>query len=148
MYVDVSPTFLFYLSIHTSALLLQESEMDLNKQSDSPSEEESSTPRVISTSQNPRYQLYLNNETKINGMGGKDVDSPGGGGSVGENGPRLARLETNRLARNQYRGSLESLTSRDWDTTSERVGEVNQDHGSFIFQQKTFFLKTSANICR
>lgn len=132
MYVDVSPTFLFYLSIHTSALLLQDSEMDLNKQSDSPSEE-SSTPRVISTSQTPRYQLFLNNETKINGVGGKDADSPGGGGSVGENGPRLAQLETNRLARNQYRGSLESLTSRDWDTNSDRVGEVNQEYGSSIF---------------
>lgn len=127
MYVDVSLRFLFHHSIPTSALLLQESEMDSNKQPDSPSEEEPSTPRVVSINQNPKYQLFLSNETKTNGVSGKDADGPGGGGLVVENGPRLARLETNRLARNQYRGSLESLASRDWDTTSDRVGEV--DHG-------------------
>lgn len=46
---------------------------------------------------------------------------------MGENGPRLARWETSRPGVNHYRGSLESLASRDWDTMSDRVGEV--DHG-------------------
>lgn len=118
---------LFHDSIPTSALLLQESEMDSNKQPDSPSEEEPSTPRAVSTSQNPKYQLFLNNEMKTNGVSGRDADGPGGGGSVGENGSRLSRWETNRLGPNHYRGSLESLASRDWDTMSDRVSEV--DHG-------------------
>ncbi|XP_069016778.1 myosin heavy chain, embryonic smooth muscle isoform [Embiotoca jacksoni] len=102
-----------------------ESEFDSNKQLDSPSEEELSTPRVVSSSQNPKYQLFLSNELKTNGLSGRDADGPGGGGSVGENGPKLAPLETNRLGLNHYRGSLESLASRDWDTTSDRLGVID-----------------------
>ncbi|KAA8584636.1 hypothetical protein FQN60_008421 [Etheostoma spectabile] len=97
-----------------------ESEFDSNKQSDSPSEEEPSTPRAVPTSQNPKYQLYLSNEQRINGLSGRDADGPGGGGTVGENGPRLAPWETNRLGMNYNKGSLESLTSREWDTTPDR----------------------------
>uniref|UniRef100_A0A671VT44 Myosin tail domain-containing protein n=2 Tax=Sparus aurata TaxID=8175 RepID=A0A671VT44_SPAAU len=85
------------------------------------SEEEPTTPRVVQTSQNPKYQLLLNSEMKTNGVSGRDADGPGGGGLMGENGPRLARWETNRLGTNNYRGSLESLASRDWDTMSDRL---------------------------
>ncbi|GLD56743.1 uncharacterized protein AKAME5_000904900, partial [Lates japonicus] len=99
-----------------------ESEFDSNKPLDSPLEEEPSTPRATSTTQNPKYQLFLNNEHKTNGLSGRDTDGPGGSGSVGENGPRLARWETNRLGLNHYKGSLESLASRDWDTMSDRFG--------------------------
>ncbi|XP_032396234.1 myosin-16 [Etheostoma spectabile] len=102
-----------------------ESEFDSNKQSDSPSEEEPSTPRAVPTSQNPKYQLYLSNEQRINGLSGRDADGPGGGGTVGENGPRLAPWETNRLGMNYNKGSLESLTSREWDTTPDRWGVVD-----------------------
>ncbi|XP_056259595.1 cingulin-like protein 1 [Seriola aureovittata] len=98
-----------------------ESEFDPNKQLDSPSEEEPSTPKAVSTSQNPKYQLFLNNEMRTNGLSGS-ADGPGGGGSAAENGPRLARWETNRLGLNHYKGSLESLASRDWDSVSDRLG--------------------------
>lgn len=108
-----------------SSRLLQEAESDLNKQRDSPSEEEPITPRLMSTSQSPKYQLFLSNDLKTNGLSSRDADGPGGGGSVVENGPRPARWENTRLGLNHYRGSLESLASRDWDTTSDRVGEVD-----------------------
>ncbi|XP_047426425.1 uncharacterized protein LOC124997008 [Mugil cephalus] len=97
-----------------------ESEFDSNKQSDSPTEEEPTTPKVVSVSNNPKYQLYLNNELKTNGLSGKDTDGLGGSMSAGENGPRLAQWETTRQGMNHYRGSLESLASRDWDTMSDR----------------------------
>ncbi|XP_070781219.1 cingulin-like [Enoplosus armatus] len=102
-----------------------ESELDSNKQLDSPSEEEPSTPRPVPTSHNPKYQLSLNNEMKTNGVSGRDADGPGGPGSLGENGLRLSRWETTRLGLNHYRGSLESLASRDWETTSDRMGTVD-----------------------
>ncbi|KAM9338374.1 uncharacterized protein ABDE67_017932 [Symphorus nematophorus] len=103
-----------------------ESEFDSSKQLDSPSEEEPTTPRAMPPSQNPKYQLFLNNEMKTNGVSGRDADGPGSvGGSVGENGPRLTRWETNRVGQNHHRGSLESLASRDWDTMSDRVGVVD-----------------------
>lgn len=113
MYFYVSPRL---ISPPPSSPLLQEH-----------SEEEPTTPRVVQTSHNPKYQLLLNSEMKTNGVSGRDADGPGGGGLMGENGPRLARWETNRLGTNNYRGSLESLASRDWDTMSDRVSEV--DHG-------------------
>lgn len=97
--------------------------MDLNRQPDSPSEEEPVTPRPAVASQNPKYQLFLGNDLKTNGVGGKDADGPGGGGSLGENGPtRLPHWETNRLA--VHRGSSESLASRDLDSAADRVGDV------------------------
>lgn len=99
--------------------------MDLNKQPDSLSEEEPSTPRIVSASQNPKYQLFLSNDIKTNGESGKDADGPGGGELLGENGPKLARWETTRVGLNHYRGSLESLTSRDLDVNSDRVRNVN-----------------------
>ncbi|XP_038589743.1 cingulin-like protein 1 isoform X3 [Micropterus salmoides] len=102
-----------------------ESEFDSNKHLDSPSEEEPTTPRIMTTSQNPKYQLYLSNEMKTNGVSGRDADGLGGTGSVGENGPKLARWETTRLGLNHYRGSLESLASRDWDNSSDRYGVVD-----------------------
>ncbi|KAM9820224.1 uncharacterized protein ACB057_000824 [Neosynchiropus ocellatus] len=98
-----------------------ESESDSNKQQDSLSEEEPLTPRVI-PAQNPKYQLFLNNDLKTNGLSSKDADGPGGGGSQGENNPRLSRWETTRPGVNHYRGSLESLASRDYDTMSDRLG--------------------------
>lgn len=108
-----------------SSTLLQESEMDLNKQPDSLSEEEPSTPRIVSARQNPKYQLFLSNDIKTNGESGKDADGPGGGESLRENGPKLARWETTRGGLNHYRGSLESLASRDLDANSDRVCKVN-----------------------
>ncbi|XP_031711784.1 cingulin [Anarrhichthys ocellatus] len=102
-----------------------ESEMDSNKQSDSQSEEEPTTPRAVSTSQNPKYQLFLNNEHRTNGLSGRDADGFGGGGTPGENGPRLPQWETNRLGSNNYRGSLESLASRDWDTMPDKSGAAD-----------------------
>lgn len=108
-------------------LSLQESELDSHKQLDSPSEEEPSTPKATIISQNPKYQLYLNNDLKTNGFSGRDADGPGsGGGSIGENGPRMSRWETTRIGANHYKGSLECLASRDWDTMSDRVGD--SDH--------------------
>ncbi|KAI9519235.1 hypothetical protein NQZ68_030767 [Dissostichus eleginoides] len=103
-----------------------ESELDLNKQPDSPlSEDEPTTPRTVPATQNPKYQLFLNNDYKVNGLSGRDADGPvGGGGTGGENGPR-SRFESNRLGQNQYQGSLESLASRDWDNTSDRHGVVD-----------------------
>ncbi|XP_010790956.1 interactor of constitutive active ROPs 2, chloroplastic [Notothenia coriiceps] len=103
-----------------------ESELDLNKQPDSPlSEDEPTTPRVVQATQNPKYQLFLNNDYKVNGLSGKDADGPvGGGGTGGENGPR-SRFESNRLGQDQNQGSLESLASRDWDNTSDRHGVVD-----------------------
>ncbi|XP_041816586.1 uncharacterized protein LOC121623380 [Chelmon rostratus] len=97
----------------------------MGSQPDSPSEEEPSTPRAVSTSHNPKYQLFLNNDLVTNGVSGKDADNPGSGGSLGENGPRLSRWETTRPGLNHYRGSLESLASRDWDTASDRLGVVD-----------------------
>lgn len=77
----------------------------------------------MTATQNPKYQLFLSNDLKTNGVSGKDADGPGGGGSLGENGPnRLPRWETNRLA--VHRGSSESLASKDLDSAADRVGDV------------------------
>nr|XP_057912514.1 cingulin-like protein 1 [Doryrhamphus excisus] len=89
-----------------------EPESDSNKQPDSLSEEEPSTPRVVPPS--PRYQLFLDNELKTNGLSSRDADGPGGGGPLGENGSRLSRWETTRPGLN-YLGSMESIASRDFD---------------------------------
>ncbi|KAM4720610.1 uncharacterized protein FYW61_015965 [Anableps anableps] len=102
-----------------------ESEVDSNKQSDSPSEEEPSTPRAAAATQNPKYQLLMNHELKTNGLSSREANGPGGGGSVGEKSPRLSRWETTRLGTNNFRGSLESLASRDWDTGSDRVSVID-----------------------
>ncbi|KAM7369356.1 hypothetical protein PAMP_013630 [Pampus punctatissimus] len=102
-----------------------ESEIDLNKQLGSPSEDEPATPRVPPTSQNPKYQLFLSYEVKSNGLSSRDADGSGGGGLVGENSLRLSRWEPSRLGMNHVRGSLESLASRDWDTMSDRGGPVD-----------------------
>uniref|UniRef100_A0A3B5Q4S3 Cingulin-like protein 1 n=1 Tax=Xiphophorus maculatus TaxID=8083 RepID=A0A3B5Q4S3_XIPMA len=96
-----------------------ESEVDSSKQSDSPSEEEPSTPRATMVTQNPKYQLLLNHDLKTNGLSSREANGPGGG-SIGDKSPRLSRWETTRLGSNNFRGSLESLASRDWDTGSDR----------------------------
>ncbi|XP_026153728.1 cingulin-like protein 1 isoform X2 [Mastacembelus armatus] len=101
-----------------------ESEFDSTKQPESPLEEEPTTPRVISTSHNPKYQLFLS-DVKTNGLSSQDADGPGGGGSLGETGPRLPQWDITRPGLNHYRGSLESLASRDWDTMSDRLGVVD-----------------------
>ncbi|XP_040013965.1 uncharacterized protein LOC120806664 [Xiphias gladius] len=113
------------VQVKSQVIGVKESELDSSKQPDSPSEEEPSTPRITPTSQNPKYQLFLNNELRTNGLSGKDADGPGGSGSVGENGARLSRWETTRPGLNHYRGSLESLASRDGDTMSDRFGVVD-----------------------
>ncbi|XP_070845564.1 uncharacterized protein [Chaetodon trifascialis] len=102
-----------------------ETEQNNNMQPESPSEEEPSTPRPVSTSQNPKYQLFLSNELKTNGVSSRDADSPGGGGSLGENGPRMSRWETTRPGTNHFRGSLESLSSRDMEPVSDRLGVID-----------------------
>lgn len=123
--------------------LLQESEFDHSKQPDSPqSEEEPSTPRALQPSQNPKYQLFL-----TNGMGGREEDRSGGGGggggsliSVGENGFK-SRFDSIRPApNNHYKGSLESLASRDWDTGSDRVGETHRDMLCVCYRDDRDFL--------
>lgn len=97
--------------------------MDSNRQPDSPYDEDPVTPRPVTASQNPKYQLFLSNDLKSNGVSGKDADGPGGGGSLGENSPtRLPPWETKRLA--VHRGSSESLASRDLDSATDRVGDV------------------------
>lgn len=97
--------------------------MDSNRQPDSPSEDEPVTPRPVMASQNPKYQLFLSNDLKSNGVSGKDADGPRGGGSLGENGAsKLPPWETKRLA--VHRGSSESLASRDLDSATDRVGDV------------------------
>ncbi|XP_075885380.1 uncharacterized protein LOC142890323 isoform X2 [Nelusetta ayraudi] len=107
-----------------------ESEMDSNRQPDSPSEEEPVTPRPVMASQNPKYQLFLSNDLKTNGVSGKDADGPGGGGSLGENGPtRLPPWETKRLA--VHRGSSESLALRDLDSATDRVGVIDSPQRVF-----------------
>jgi len=123
------PPVLSHPTLCTLCPNLQESELDSNKQSDSPSEEDPVTPRPISTRENPKYQLLLNNELKTNGLSGRDSNGLGGVGSSGEKSPMLSRWETSRLGVNNYRGSLESLTSRDWDTGSDRVGEADFAQG-------------------
>ncbi|XP_014900944.1 cingulin-like protein 1 isoform X4 [Poecilia latipinna] len=102
-----------------------ESEVDSNKQSDSPSEEEPSTPRATIVTQNPKYQLLMNHDLKTNGLSSRESNGPGGGGSVGDKSPLLSRWETTRMGTNNFRGSLESLASRDWDTGSDRTGVVD-----------------------
>lgn len=85
-------------------------------------------PKSMSTSQNPKYQLFLNHEMKTNGVSGKEANGSVGSGSTAEHSPRMARWETTRLGMNHYRGSLESLASRDGDM--DRVSEV--DHGDCV----------------
>ncbi|XP_049594872.1 myosin-11 [Syngnathus scovelli] len=91
-----------------------EPENESNKQSDSLSEEEPATPRVVRPS--PKYQLFLDNDLKTNGLSSKDADGSGGGGSSGEDGPRLSRWETTRPGVNNFQGSMESVASRDLET--------------------------------
>lgn len=63
----------------------------------------------------------MNSDLKTNGLGAKEASGPTG--SAGENSPRLSRWESPRVGADHYRGSLESLTSRDWDTGSDRVSD-------------------------
>ncbi|XP_064163540.1 cingulin isoform X1 [Anguilla rostrata] len=90
-----------------------ESGFDASKQPESPFLETPSTPKP---SQNPKYQLFLSSDVMANGS--RDTDGP-----TGENGSRTSRWESNSSrSGTNYRGSLESLASRDWDTMSDRVG--------------------------
>ncbi|XP_077594032.1 uncharacterized protein LOC144210937 isoform X1 [Stigmatopora nigra] len=92
-----------------------EPETESTKQSNSLSEEEPTTPRAAPP--NPKYQLFLNNDLKTNGLISKDADGRGGGGSPGENnGPILSRWETTRSGPNSFQGSMESIASRDLES--------------------------------
>uniref|UniRef100_A0A8C6UY18 Myosin tail domain-containing protein n=1 Tax=Neogobius melanostomus TaxID=47308 RepID=A0A8C6UY18_9GOBI len=88
-------------------------EFDESKQNSGP-EDEPITPTPASV-QNPKYQLFLNNDVKINGTSSREQDLS----FRSENGAK-PQWENSRLGQNNYRGSLESLTSRDWDATSDR----------------------------
>ncbi|XP_062340033.1 cingulin-like protein 1 isoform X1 [Osmerus eperlanus] len=94
-----------------------ESDFDPNKQPDSPPSEEEPPARRVPP--NPKYQLFLGSD--MIGSGSRDPDGP-----AGENGPRVSRWESasSRFGPN-YRGSLESLASRDWDTMSDRFGGID-----------------------
>ncbi|XP_037835243.1 uncharacterized protein LOC108228658 isoform X3 [Kryptolebias marmoratus] len=108
-----------------------DSEPDSNKQPDSPLEEDPPTPRATPVTQNPKYQLLMNSDPRSNGLSSREANGPTGGGSFGDNSPRLSRWETTRLGANHYRGSLESLASRDWDTGSDRAGVIDSPPRAF-----------------
>ncbi|XP_067232862.1 myosin heavy chain, embryonic smooth muscle isoform-like isoform X1 [Chanodichthys erythropterus] len=81
------------------------------KQHSSPqSDDEPSTPKARP---NPKYQLFLgsNGSVASNGSVG-DSGGPVGGGTNGN----LVRISS------AMRGSMESLSSRDWDSMSDRMG--------------------------
>ncbi|XP_008322532.1 EH domain-containing and endocytosis protein 1 isoform X2 [Cynoglossus semilaevis] len=108
------------------------SESELDKQPDSPTLEEPSTPRVLSINQNPKYQLFLSNELRTNGVSSnREAEAPVVSAPMAENGPKMSRWDNTRLGPNHYKGSLESLTSRDWDTTSDRLGVVDSPPRAF-----------------
>ncbi|KAJ8286670.1 hypothetical protein GJAV_G00041810 [Gymnothorax javanicus] len=90
-----------------------ESDFDPSKQPESPAFDEPTTPKP---GENPKYQLFLNSDPIGNSSRNTE-------GTVKENGTRTYRRESNssRIGTN-FRGSLESLTSRDWDSMSDRVG--------------------------
>ncbi|KAL2099667.1 hypothetical protein ACEWY4_004061 [Coilia grayii] len=94
-----------------------ESPFDSSKPN-SPSSTEEEAPGA-KPGRNPKYQLYVSGDPLGNGGGSRDADGLGVVG--GESGPRLGRWDSSRLGTN-YRGSMESLASRDWDTMSDRVG--------------------------
>ncbi|KAK7896031.1 hypothetical protein WMY93_021356 [Mugilogobius chulae] len=108
-----------------------ESEIEVSQPQNS-TDDEPVTPRPTATTQNPKYQLFLNNDLKTNGTSSRDQDISFSSRTVeGENEPR-PRWESTRLGlTNNYRGSLESLTSRDWDITPERGGIM--DSSSRVF---------------
>ncbi|XP_058614743.1 cingulin-like protein 1 isoform X1 [Onychostoma macrolepis] len=90
------------------------SNLNGEKQHSSPqSEDEPTTPKIRP---NPKYQLYLgsNGSNGTSGSNGSvgDGSGPPGGGSNGN----LLRVSS------VIRGSMESLSSRDWDSMSDKVG--------------------------
>ncbi|XP_029024580.1 cingulin-like protein 1 isoform X2 [Betta splendens] len=88
-----------------------ESEFDSNKRADSPSEETPTTPKPTVTSQNPKYQLFLNNGVNTNGLSGRDADGPGGSGGAEESSVDQWKLLGPK--KEEWNGSLESLLSHD-----------------------------------
>lgn len=76
------------------------------------------TPKPLSV-QNPKYQLFLNNDVKTNGTSSKDQDLSFSIQADSENGAK-PHWESSKLGLNNYRGSLESLTSREWDPSSDK----------------------------
>ncbi|XP_043090350.1 cingulin-like protein 1 isoform X1 [Puntigrus tetrazona] len=70
------------------------------------SEDEPLTPKIRT---NPKYQLYLGS----NGSSGSNGSVGDGGGPPSGNLMRISSV---------IRGSMESLSSRDWDSMSDRVG--------------------------
>nr|XP_054600651.1 cingulin-like protein 1 [Nothobranchius furzeri] len=92
-----------------------EAEFDSNKQADSPSEEPL-TSRSTPVRENQKYQLLMNQELKSNGLSSREAE---------EGSPRLSRWEASVLGASRYRGSLESLASRDWETGSDRAGLID-----------------------
>lgn len=97
-------------SLTPLSFLTQHSHYNGEKQHSSPqSDDEPSTPKARP---NPKYQLFLgsNGSVASNGSVG-DGGGPVGGGTNGN----LTRISS------AMRGSMESLSSRDWDSMSDRV---------------------------
>ncbi|CAB1351951.1 unnamed protein product, partial [Coregonus sp. 'balchen'] len=98
-----------------------ESDFDPNKRPESPSsEDEPSNP--VKVRQNPKYQLFLGGD--MMGNGSRDTNGTSGGENGNGREPRNSSRWDSTSSRfvPNYRGSLESLASRDWDTMSDRLG--------------------------
>lgn len=106
-------------------VFLQESEFDSNKRADSLSEGSPALPKGTSTSHNPKYQLFLSNEVKTNGLSSRDADGPGGSGGVGGN--SVDQWKSTEPKQDEWRGSTELLLLQD-GSWPDRIGEVNELH--------------------
>ncbi|XP_073681006.1 uncharacterized protein [Garra rufa] len=86
---------------------------DLNGEKQYP-QEEPTTPKIRP---NPKYQLFLGS----NGTSGSNGSASNGSGPPG-GGTNLLRVSS------MIRGSMESLSSRDWDSMSDRVQRIKDFH--------------------
>ncbi|KAK6322883.1 hypothetical protein J4Q44_G00076750 [Coregonus suidteri] len=107
-----------------------ESDFDPNKRPESPSsEDEPSNP--VKVRQNPKYQLFLGGD--MMGNGSRDTNGTSGGENGNGREPRNSSRWDSTSSRfvPNYRGSLESLASRDWDTMSDRLGGLESPPRAF-----------------
>ncbi|XP_045076098.1 uncharacterized protein LOC121573373 [Coregonus clupeaformis] len=107
-----------------------ESDFDPNKRPESPSsEDEPSNP--VKVRQNPKYQLFLGGD--MMGNGSRDTNGTSGGENGNGREPRNSSRWDSTSSRfvPNYRGSLESLASRDWDTMSDRRLPLEYNPGMY-----------------